>query len=82
MLKTNIKGISKLVNDFIWLMTDALGQEQSIPPEIKQMLLVLQSVRRSPPTEQFYELQSLVDMVVPYLHMEKRQESSNLFTTV
>ncbi|XP_003385148.1 PREDICTED: proline-rich protein 5-like [Amphimedon queenslandica] len=64
--------------DIVLLKTsieDALDSSvsSSIPvsPEIKQMLLVLQSVHKSPPTEQFYELQILVSKVVqPYLCME------------
>ena len=37
------------------------------------MLLVLQSVRRTPPVEQFYTLQTLVGKVVhPYLFMVHR----------
>lgn len=43
----------------------------SIPPEIKQMLLILQSVHKIPPSDQFYQLQNLVKKVVhPYLCME------------
>ena len=37
-------------------------------PELKQMLLVLQSIHRNPPTEHYYTLQSLVKQVVhPYM---------------
>jgi hypothetical protein len=50
---------------------DAVQDAPVISSEIKQMLLVLQSVHKTPHTEQFYELQSLVSKVIhPYLCME------------
>ncbi|XP_065844550.1 proline-rich protein 5-like isoform X2 [Oscarella lobularis] len=43
-------------------------QEGNVPPRIKQMLLVLQGVRESPPTENLIKLESMVGLVVrPYL---------------
>ena len=44
----------------------AVGRSKDRPPQIRQMLLVLQSVHRTPPTEQFLQLQSLVGQVVRY----------------
>ena len=44
-----------------------------VPPAIKQMLLVLQGVHRTPPSEQFFLLQNLAAKVVqPYLCMVTR----------
>ena len=61
------------------LLSEALDISDSIPPEIYQMLLVLQSVRKTPPAEQFYELQSLVSKVIhPYLCMQPSKNSSTL----
>ena len=62
------------------LLSEALDISDSIPPEIYQMLLVLQSVRKTPPAEQFYQLQSLVSKVVhPYLCMQPSKNSSTLY---
>ena len=49
--------------------TEALqvaGRSKDTPPQIRQMLLVLQSVHRTPPTEQFLQLQSLLGQVLRY----------------
>lgn len=53
------------------LRLDALDNcEQAPSPEIKQMLLVLQSVHRSPPVQKYFQLLELVTKVVqPYLCM-------------
>lgn len=51
----------------------ALECGASVPPEIKQMLLVLQSVHKTPPSDQFFQLQALVERVVqPYLCLVTR----------
>lgn len=55
-----------------FFLSDALQTDVPPPPQIKQMLLVLQSVRRSPPADQFFQLQTLVGKVVkPYMYMVK-----------
>ncbi|KAL5487403.1 hypothetical protein EMCRGX_G019997 [Ephydatia muelleri] len=47
---------------------DAIKGVKEVQPELKQMLLVLQSIHRNPPTEHYYTLQSLVKQVVhPYM---------------
>ena len=48
----------------------AASSSTPVPPEIKQMFLVLQSVHKTPPSEQYHALQGLVAQVVqPYLCM-------------
>ncbi len=45
----------------------------SIPPQITQMLLVLQSVHETPPADNYYSLQDLVGRLVkPYICMVPR----------
>lgn len=47
--------------------------ESDLPPQVQQMLLVLQSVHRSPPDDRFFILQDLVAQVVDsYLPMVPR----------
>lgn len=47
---------------------DAIKGVKEVRPELKQMLLVLQSAHRNPPTEQYNTLVSLVKQVVhPYM---------------
>ncbi len=62
--------------DTVLLKTDvieALQSEEGVSPHFKQMCLVLQSVHKTPPTDQFYMLQSIVNKVVPsYLSMVAR----------
>ena len=49
----------------LFAIVDALRQySQPHPPQIQQMLLVLQSVREATPTEEFFALQELVGQVV------------------
>ena len=60
-------------------VVEALQEEPPPPvtPEFKQMCLVLQSVHKTPPTEQFFMLQSIVKKVVhPYLVMVARPHPS------
>jgi len=60
------------------LPSDALETDSSPPPQIRQMLLVLQSVHQTPPVEQFYTLQTLVGKVVhPYLCMVHRSRQGS-----
>lgn len=73
--------------DIVVLKTDISSAldtcSKSIPPEITQMLLVLQSTHKTPPNSQFYELLTLVGKVVhPYLCMEpppNRDDSKIIF---
>lgn len=54
----------------------ALDSADTVSPEIKQMLLVLQSIHKTPSTEQYGQLQLLVSKVIhPYL-AQKQQPSS------
>jgi hypothetical protein len=50
-------------------LEDALMEKDVfVPPRIQQMLLVLQSIRSNPPSENFIKLESIVALVVsPYL---------------
>lgn len=52
-------------------------RDGKLPLEIRQMLLVLQNVHRSPPSEDYFALQRLVGMVVKsYLPMVARSRTS------
>ena len=58
-------------------LADALRRTSGpLPPQIQQMLLVLQTVHKSTPTEEFFALQKLVGQVVDnYFPMITRTKS-------
>ena len=52
-------------------------REGEVPAQMQQMLLVLQSVHRSPPDDRFFVLQDMVGQVVEsYLPMVSKSHSS------
>lgn len=61
----------------VYLIAAAIQRhEDGLPPQIQQMLLVLQSIHRSPPDDNFFILQDMVSQVVDnYLPMVIRAHS-------
>lgn len=80
-LKTKLAGEFKAVvcaeNTRIDFVPAAIQRyEDRLPPQIQQMLLVLQSIHRTPPDDKFFILQDIVGQVVDnYLPMVTRARS-------
>lgn len=75
----SLRYVQQLNADF-YINIDALDNSSEVPKEIRQMLLVLQSVRQSPVSDQYYQFQSLVSKVVhPYVCLIPKSTHQSMY---